>query len=170
MVGFISEILEGLYIVYVLHTVHIPIIITPTKLCTTRNTFMRYYKTLTCFDIEVPSSGSRSVQRNVGPTCLSISYVALTELVKILSNKILKYTKLTTIKSHVVILEVLKVRTPVRFIHIKNHIPYVVLKPKTHHNHPHRIFAIMRKDISDLTDKSVLQERGVCDTPLPADF
>jgi hypothetical protein len=59
---------------------------------------MSYYKTPTCFGTEVPSSGSCSVQRIVGPTHQSSYYVAFTEVIKILNIKILKYVKLITIK------------------------------------------------------------------------
>jgi hypothetical protein len=55
---------------------------------------MSYYKTLTCFDTEVPSSGSRSAQRNVAPAQPSSYYVALTEVVKILSIKIFSRSRL----------------------------------------------------------------------------
>jgi hypothetical protein len=57
---------------------------------------MRYYKTTTCFGTEMPSSGRRSIQRNVGPTHQS-SYVALTEVIEILNIEVLKYIKLITV-------------------------------------------------------------------------
>ena len=46
----------------------------------------------------MPSSGSRSIQRNVDPTHHSSFYVAFAEVFKILNTKILKYIKLITIK------------------------------------------------------------------------
>jgi hypothetical protein len=49
---------------------------------------MSHYKTPTCFGTEVPSSGSQTSY-----------YVALAEIIKILNIKILKYIKLTSIKS-----------------------------------------------------------------------
>jgi hypothetical protein len=72
---------------------------------------MGYYKTPKCFTIEVPSSGSRSVQRNVGPTRQFSYHVDLTEVIKILNIKIPKHKKLTIIKSQCcrLMLEVLRV-------------------------------------------------------------
>jgi hypothetical protein len=48
-------------------------------------------KPATCFGTEFPSSGGRSVQRNVDPTHRSGYSVAFTEIIKILDIKILKY-------------------------------------------------------------------------------
>jgi hypothetical protein len=42
------------------------------------DTFKSYYSTSTCFGTEAPSSGNRSVQRNVDPTRQSNYYVAFT--------------------------------------------------------------------------------------------
>jgi hypothetical protein len=63
------------------------IIITSTKLCTEQNTFVSYYKTSTCFGTEVPSSGSRSVQRNVGPRRQYSYYVAFTGVITLLCTE-----------------------------------------------------------------------------------
>jgi hypothetical protein len=76
---------------YVIHTVHILVIITSTNLCTAWNTFMSYNKTPTCFGTEMPSSGSSSVQRSIGPICQSSYCVALTEVIKILNIRVPKY-------------------------------------------------------------------------------
>jgi hypothetical protein len=54
---------------------------------------MSYYKTLTCFVNEVPSSGSFSVQRRGGLTRRSSYYGAITEVIEILNIKIIKYIK-----------------------------------------------------------------------------
>jgi hypothetical protein len=58
---------------------------------------MNCYKTSTCFGTEVPSTGGRSIQRNVDPTHRSSYYVAFTEVIKILNVIIIKYVKLMTI-------------------------------------------------------------------------
>ena len=54
-------------------------------------------KNPTSFGTEVPSSGGHSIWRNVDPTHQSSYYVAFTEVIRILSIKILKYVKLMTI-------------------------------------------------------------------------
>ena len=58
---------------YVTYTVYILIITTPTNLCTGQNIVVScYYNTPACVGTEVPSSGGLSIQRNVGPTRLSL--------------------------------------------------------------------------------------------------
>jgi hypothetical protein len=60
---------------YILQTVHLLTVITPTNSCTEENKLIGYCKTPTCFSSGVPSSGGRAIQRHVDPTHPSCYFV-----------------------------------------------------------------------------------------------